>query len=61
MSTGAKSVYFSCVSVCVFTCVFLYNSYKGEAGTVYLHIAIAQKEVFITVTQGAESSCNDFQ
>lgn len=50
-----------CVCVCVRLFVFLYDRYKGEAGTVCFHIAIPQKEVFITAPQGAESSCNDFQ
>lgn len=48
-----------CVCVCLF--VFLYDRYKGEAGTVCFPIAIPQKEVFITVPQGAESSYHDFQ
>lgn len=62
MSSGAKQSVFH-VSVCVCVClfVFLYDRYKGEAGTVCFPIAIPQKEVFITVPQGAESSYNDFQ
>ena len=42
------------VSVCVFV-YFLCDRCKGATGTVYFHIAVPQKEVFITVPEGTES------
>lgn len=47
-----KRVYFS---GCQFVCVCVRGGRDGAAGTVYFHIVVPQKEVFITVPGGSES------
>ena len=47
-----KTVYFS---RCQFVCVCVWDGPDGAAGTVYFHVVVPQKEVFITVPGGSES------